>query len=81
VGVQHDVSLRTVQVMYRNEGLSGSELPWEDASLTPVGRKQLGIFKSSVLTLLSHEPTKRLSMEQFCDTCNRVLASSTSVQV
>lgn len=70
-----------MQVMDRIEGVNGMELPWEGTSLTPDNRRQLGIFKATMLTLLSRDPVNRPSMEQFCESCNRVLACSTSVQV
>jgi hypothetical protein len=72
--------LRAVQVMDRIQGLNGKELPWEGARLTPTARRQLGIFKNSVMQLLSRDPAERPSMEQFCVTCNSVLAGSTTVE-
>jgi hypothetical protein len=70
-----------VQVMDRIEGLYGQELPWEGARVTPAIRRQLGIFKAIITNLLSRDPVKRPSMSQFCDSCDRVLAGSTSVQM
>lgn len=68
-----------LQVMARIEGLQGLQLPWEGA-MAPEVRRQLGIFKDSVLQLLARKPESRPSMEEFCVTCDRVLAGSTTVQ-
>lgn len=62
------------------EGVGGKGLPWEGANLTAQHRRCLGIFKASVTTLLSRDPSKRPSMKQFCDSCDRVLAGNTTVQ-
>jgi hypothetical protein len=62
-------------------GLGGLELPWEGQRLTPEDRRKLGVFKSSLMPLLDRNPAKRPAMATFCETCNRVLAGSTSVQV
>jgi hypothetical protein len=70
-----------VQVMDRIEGLNGKELPWEGEGLTPAIRRSLGIFRAPILKLLSRDPAERPSMSEFCDSCNRVLAGSTSVQL
>lgn len=71
--------------MDRIEGVNGRELPWEGASFTSREgvnkRRRLGIFKATVSTLLARDPARRPSMKQFCDSCNRVLAGSTTVQV
>ena len=69
-----------MQVMDRIEGLNGLTLPWE-GDLTPAVRRQLGIFRGSVLQLLARDPAQRPSMEEFCMSCDRVLAGSTSVQL
>lgn len=66
--------------MDRIQGCNGLHLPW-DGSLSPAVRRQLGIFRESVLALLARDPGKRPSMEQFCVSCDRVLAGSVSVQV
>lgn len=69
-----------VQVMDRIQGQNGLSLPWE-GTLSPVVRRQLGIFRASVLQLLSRNPSERPSMAEFCVSCDRVLAGSTSVQL
>jgi hypothetical protein len=66
--------------MDRIEGLNGQELPWEGQNLTPANRRQLGVFRGTLMELLNRDPAERPSMENFCDTCNRVLAG-TSLQV
>lgn len=43
-----------LQVMDRIEGVNGLMLPWE-RDTTPAVRRQLGVFKDSVLQLLSRE--------------------------
>jgi hypothetical protein len=70
-----------VQVMDRIEGLNGKELPWEGKGLTPAIRRSLGVFRAPILKLLSRDPAQRPSMSEFCHSCNRVLAGSTSVQL
>lgn len=70
-----------MQVMDQIEGVNETELPWEGTLLTAANRKQLGIFRPTIMSLLSRDPAERPSMAQFCDTCNRVLAGSTSVHV
>ena len=63
------------------EGLNGCEMPWEGASLTPGTRRKLGIFRAPLMSLLAREPSQRPSMAEFCTSCDRVLAGSTTVQV
>ena len=70
-----------VQVMDRIEGMNGQQLPWEGTDLTPAHRRRLGVFKASIVQLLARDPAQRPSMQHFCDSCNRVLAGSTTVQV
>jgi hypothetical protein len=67
--------------MDRIEGLNGQELPWEGGGITPAIRRRLGIFKTPIISLLSRDPLERPSMSEFCDSCNWVLAGSTSVQL
>lgn len=69
-----------VQVMARIEGVNGLQLPWE-GTLSPKLRRRLGIFRDVLLHLLARDPEQRPSMKQFCVSCDRVLAGSTSVQV
>lgn len=69
-----------MQVVDRIEGIMGLQLPWE-GSLSPAVRMQLGIFKSSVLKLLARDPAERPSMEEFCLSCDRVLAGTTTVHL
>lgn len=69
-----------LQVMDRIEGRNGLQLPWE-GTMPPVVRRKLGVFKASVLKLLARDPAERPSMKEFCTSCDRVLAGSTSVQL
>jgi hypothetical protein len=73
-------SVVRVQVMDQIEGVNGRQLPWEGAKLTSHNRRRLGLFRASISMLLSRDPAKRPSMEEFCDACDRVLAGSISVQ-
>ena len=66
--------------MDRIEGVNGGQLPWEGISLTPGNRRKLGIFRTSLMALLARDARQRPSMAAFCDTCDRVLAGSTTVQ-
>lgn len=54
-------------------------LPWE-GTLTPAVRRKLGVFKNIVLKLLNRDPTERLSMSEFCVSCDRVVIGTTSIQ-
>jgi hypothetical protein len=67
--------------MDRIEGLNGQELPWESGGITAAIKRRLGIFKTPIISLLSRDPSARPSMSEFCNSCNRVLAGSTSVQL
>jgi serine/threonine protein kinase len=69
-----------MQAMDRIEGLNGKQLPWEGQGNTRAIRKRLGIFKAPIISLLSRDPLERPSMAEFCNSCNRVLAGSSSVQ-
>ena len=70
-----------LQVMDRIEGLQGRTLPWEGACMTVSNKRKLGVFRNSIVALLSRDPSRRPSMATFCDACNRVLAGSITVQV
>lgn len=59
----------------RGEG----ELPWEGEQLCQDTRRQLGIFCRAVLGLLHREPAQRAGMSDFCDTCNDVVMSHTTM--
>jgi hypothetical protein len=66
-----------MQVMDQIEGLNGKLLPWEGANMTDEIRSCLGLFKESLLMLLSRDPAKRPSIELFYKTCASMLAGST----
>ena len=70
-----------MQVMDRIEGMHGLQLPWEDACMTAANRRKMGVFRGCVMELLSRDPSQRPSMEQFCESCDRVLAGTTTVQL
>ena len=70
-----------MQVMDRIEGMHGQQLPWEDACMTATNRRKLGVFRSILMALLSRDPAQRPSMERFCESCDRVLAGTTTVQM
>lgn len=67
--------------MDRIQGMHGQELPWEGACMTPANKRRLGVFRNSLMALLARDPSQRPSMERFCETCDRVLAGSTTLQV
>lgn len=69
-----------MQAMDRIQGLNGLQLPWE-GTLTPAVRRQLRVFRGTVLKLLARDPAERPSMQEFCTSCDRVLGGSTSVQI
>lgn len=66
-----------MQVMDRIQGRGRLNLPWEGI-MPHVVRRQLGVFKGSVLQWLARDPAERPSMEDVCVSCDRVLAGSTS---
>ena len=70
-----------LQVMDRIQGLNGLELPWDANVLSAQDQRRMGVFTASITALLSKDPSQRPSMEQFCESCNKVLAGSTSVHV
>lgn len=74
------MQVRKSQVMDRIQGLNGRKLPWE-GTLAPATRRQLGVFKATILKLLARDPEDRPSMTEFCFACDRVLAGSTSVKL
>ena len=45
------------------------------------GRRKLGVFRGILMALLSHVPAERPSMEKSCESCDRVLAGTTTVQL
>eukprot|EP00892_Ulva_mutabilis_P002164 jgi/Ulvmu1/11949/UM082_0028.1 len=59
--------------------LGQAPLPWEGDRLCAETRHKLGIFCSAVLGLLRREPAKRDAMQDFCNTCNDVVMSHTTV--
>lgn len=68
-----------LQVMDTIEGVNGQLLPWEGDTLSATHRKQLGVFRPIVTSLLERDPAQRPSMAQFCEACDRVLAGITTV--
>lgn len=44
-------------------------------------RRRLGVFQNSLAVLLSHDPSQRPSVAEFCDKCDRKVAVSTTAQV
>lgn len=51
-------------------------LPWE-GGLSPRTQRRLGILRRPVLQLLQREPSRRSTMEDFCDSCGHILTSRT----
>lgn len=54
-------------------------LPWEQRATDDALRK-LGAFKGPVLQLLHRDPTRRVSLRHFCDTCNGLFVSRTTIE-
>ena len=75
-----DTSARALQVMDCLEGANGRSLPWEGGNLSPGNRTRLGGLRTVVMQLLSRDADERPSMAQFCDSCARVLAGTTTVE-
>jgi hypothetical protein len=51
------------------EGCNDKQLPWEGESLSAEVKSRLGVFKDSLMMLLSRDPTMRPSMEEFHKSC------------
>ena len=68
-----------VQVLAKLRG--EQELPWEGdlAEKNPATRRQLGLFRESVLALLRRDPAQRASLADFCHTANSVFSSPTTI--
>jgi hypothetical protein len=71
------IQLSCMQVMDQIEGHNGKLLPWEGDNMTAETRSCLGLFKESLLTLLSRDPALRPSMDLFHTTCANMLAGNT----
>lgn len=71
--------LVAMQIVDKIQGRSGRMLPFEGARLTRDTKRHLGAFKNNILMLLARDPVDRLSMAQFCATCDRVLAGTTTI--
>ena len=56
-----------------------AELPWEGERLCQQTRQRLGIFCKGVLGLLQRDPAQRARMTDFCNTCNDVVMTNTTV--
>lgn len=69
-----------MQVIDRIEGMKGHHMPWK-GTLAPAVRRQVGVFKDSVLQLLARDADERPSMAAFCKSCDRVLSGSTTVRL
>lgn len=68
------------RVQVRAQLRGEAPLPWEGGgSLRADTRRKLGIFQQPVLALLRRDPRDRPSMAAFCDTCNDIVTSSTTV--
>jgi hypothetical protein len=65
-----------MQVLDKIEGRNGKQLPWEGASLSVHSKTCLGLFRESLLMLLSRDPAMRPSMKQFYRSCDNVLAGT-----
>jgi hypothetical protein len=70
-----------MQVMDQIEGHNGKLLPWESVNMTDEISSCLGLFKESLLLLLSRDPAMRPSMELFYKTCANMLAGNTVEQL
>jgi hypothetical protein len=62
-----------MQIMDMIEGIDGKQLPWEGNSLSAWHRKCLGVFRDSLMMLLSRDSTMRPSMEQLYENCEALL--------
>ena len=54
-------------------------LPWE-GELGAELQRRLGAFKGPVLQLLHRDPTHRIALRRFHNTCNRLFANRTTVE-
>lgn len=64
--------------MDRILGVNGKHMPWEGGRLPRTVRKRLGIFKNELLRLLDRDPVNRPSMDDFVETCNKILGGTSA---
>jgi hypothetical protein len=69
-----------MQLMDQIEGRNGEQLPWESDTLSAEDRNCLGRYRDSLMMLLSRNSAVRPSMEEFYNSCEHVLAGSTSLR-
>jgi hypothetical protein len=62
-----------MQIMDQIEGRNGKQLPWEGASLRTEHKKCLGVFRDSLMMLLSRDSSMRPSMEHLHESCEALL--------
>jgi hypothetical protein len=62
-----------MQIMDQIEGRNGKQLPWEGLSLLAEHKKCLGVFRESLMMLLSRDVSMRPSMEQLYENCEALL--------
>jgi hypothetical protein len=62
-----------MQVMDQIEGCNGKHLPWEGESISAEDKTCLGVFRDSLMMLLSRDSAMRPSMEQLYKNCEAVL--------
>lgn len=64
------------------EKLLGKQpLPWEEGQLTAAQRSRLGVFRRPVVQLLERDPSRRPSLQQFCDMCTSIFSATTTVNL
>lgn len=66
-----------VQIMRQLQG--EEELPWEGQQNSSMVRKKLGIFRQPILSLLQRAPADRSSLAVFCNACQQVFSSTSTV--
>jgi hypothetical protein len=72
-GVLSFNQLSCMQIMDQIEGRNGKQLPWEGLSLLEKHKKCLGVFRESLMMLLSRDTSMRPSMEQLYENCEALL--------
>lgn len=57
--------------------LGDQELPWEGARAAPETMRKLRSLRTPVLALLDRNPQRRLTMQQFCESCDDIFGTRT----
>lgn len=57
--------------------LGDQDLPWEGTRAAPDTMRKLRSLRSPIMLLLERDPARRLSMQQFCESCDDIFGTRT----